>query len=288
MLIKDLFERKKVVYSFELFPPKPTSPIETLQKALDELKELSPDYISITYGTGAGIGDNTLNLCRLIKREYKIEPLSHLTCIHSNKQGILKYLKELEASGIENILALRGDVKPDFPLSKDFRYASELIEFIRQHGNFGISAACYPEGHFEAPDIVADIKNLKKKVDAGAQHLNTQLFFDNEDFYRFMEMAQIAGIGVPIQAGVMPLVKRRQIERIIGLTGVKIPAKISRMLAKLGDSDQALFDAGIAYATEQIIDLLSYGVRGIHLYIMNNAAVAKRITQNISSIIRGQ
>lgn len=288
MFIRDLFEQKKVVYSFELFPPKPTSPIDTLYRALDELKELSPDYISITYGTGAGMGEGTLNLCRLIKQKYGIEPLSHLTCIHSDKQSILEYLKELEKSGIENILALRGDIKPGLPLSEDFKYASELIEFIRRHGNFGISAACYPEGHFEAPDIVTDIKNLKKKVDAGAQHLNTQLFFVNEDFYRFMDMVRLAGIEVPIQAGVMPLVKRKQIERIIGLTGVKIPAKISRMLAKFGDNDVALFDAGIAYATEQIIDLLSYGVRGIHLYIMNNAAVAKRITQNISSIIRGQ
>lgn len=287
MFIKDLFKEKKTVYSFELFPPKPSSPIESLYSALDELKALSPDYISITYGTGAGLGEATLALCRLIKEKYGIEPLSHLTCIHSNKEDILRYLKQLEEGGIGNILALRGDVKPGLPLSEDFKYASELIEFIRERGSFGISAACYPEGHFEAPDIVLDIKNLKRKVGAGAQHLNSQLFFDNEDFYRFTDMVRIAGIDVPIQAGVMPLVRRKQIERIIGLTGVKIPAKISRMLAKFGDSEQALFDAGIAYATEQIIDLLSYGVRGIHLYIMNSAAVAQKITQNISSIIRG-
>lgn len=287
MFIKDLFNRKKTVYSFELFPPKPSSPIESLHAALDAIKELSPDYISITYGTGAGLGEATLALCRLVREKYGIEPLSHLTCIHSGREDILKYLGELKSAGIKNILALRGDIKPDLPLSKDFMYAGELIEFIRQNGDFGISAACYPEGHYEAPDIVTDIKNLKKKVDAGAQHLNSQLFFDNEDFYRFMDMARLAGIEVPIQAGIMPLVRRKQIERIVGLTGVKIPAKISRMLARFGDNDQALFDAGIAYATEQIIDLLSYGVPGIHLYIMNSAAVAQKITQNISSIIRG-
>jgi methylenetetrahydrofolate reductase (NADPH) len=287
MFIKDLFKARKTVYSFELFPPKQSSPIETLYAALDELKALSPDYISITYGTGAGLGEDTLNLCRLIKQKYGIEPLSHLTCIHSDRESILRYLRRLKQSGIENILALRGDVKPGLPLSKDFKYAGQLIEFIRKNGDFGISAACYPEGHFESPDIVSDIRNLKAKVNAGAQHLNTQLFFDNEDFYRFMDMTKLAGIDVPIQAGVMPLVRRKQIERIIGLTGVKIPAKISRMLAKFGDSEEALFDAGIAYATEQIIDLLSYGVSGIHLYIMNSAAVANRITQNISSIIRG-
>lgn len=287
MFIKDMFSQKKIVYSFELFPPKPDSPIQTIYDALFKLQSLKPDYISITYGTqGKNIGDGTIKLARLVKEKYGIEPLAHLTAIHSDKNLILEFMNELKKYGIDNILALRGDIRQEFALSQDFKYAGDLVKFISQNGNFGISGACYPEGHFESKSLVEDIKNLKSKVLAGVSHLNTQLFYDNEDFYKFMDMVNLAGINVPIQAGIMPLIKKRQIERIIGLTGVKIPAKISRMLAKFGDNEQALYDAGIAYATEQIIDLVSYGVKGIHLYIMNNADMAIKITDNIASVLR--
>ena len=286
MFIKDLFNNKKFVYSFELFPPKPDSPVETIYNALSELKKIKPDYISITYGTqGKIINNATINLARLVKEKYNIEPLAHLTAIHSDKNNILEFINQLKKYNINNILALRGDFRPDLPLSKDFKFASDLANFIKENGNFGISGACYPEGHFESKNLDDDIKNLKIKIDAGISHLNTQLFFDNEDFYNFMDKSAKYGINVPIQAGIMPLVKKRQVERIIGLTGVKIPKKISRTFAKFQNNEKALFDAGIAYATEQIFDLISYGVKGVHLYIMNNATVAQKITNNIISAI---
>jgi methylenetetrahydrofolate reductase (NADPH) len=286
MFIKDFFNKGKTVYSFELFPPKDDLPENCLYDTIAILKDLNPDYISITYGT-KGINNDgaTIRLARIVKEKYGITPLAHLTAIHNTKEDALNFLNELKACGIDNVLALRGDIRPNIPVSKDFKYASDLVRFIKENGNFGISAACYPEGHFESGSVDNDIKNLKIKVEAGAHHLNSQLFFDNEDFYKFSDKILKAGINVPVQAGIMPVVKKRQIERIISLTGVKIPPKFSRLFAKYSDNEKALFDAGIAYATEQIIDLLSFGVKGIHLYIMNNAEVASKITNNIASVL---
>lgn len=286
MFIKDLFKEGKTVYSFELFPPKEDSPLDTIYDALDKLKGLQPDYISITYGTKGFNSDNgTIKLARLVKEKYGITPLAHLTAIHNNKDAVLDYMNNLKLYGIENVLALRGDIREDLPISDDFKYASDLADFIKQNGDFGISGACYPEGHFESANIDEDIKSLKIKIDKGVSHLNSQLFFDNEDFYRFYEKLDKANISVPVQAGIMPLFRKRQIERMVSLAGIKIPAKISRMYAKFGGNEKALTDAGIAYATEQIIDLVSYGVKGIHLYIMNNADIAIRITENIASVL---
>lgn len=285
MYINELFKHKKTVYSFEIFPPKPTSPVQTIYDTLEKLKHLRPDYISITYGTSDGADNGTLSLARTVKENYGILPLAHLTAIHSSKQGVSGYLENMRKHSIKNILALRGDIREDLPVSKDFKYASDLAKYINQNGDFGISGACYPEGHFESKNIDQDIQNLKIKIDAGVSHLNSQLFFDNEDFYTFLNKARAAGINVPIQAGIMPLVKNSQIQRIVTLTGVKIPAPISRMHARFSHDPNALFDAGIAYATQQISDLISYGVNGIHLYIMNNADVAVKITNNIKSLL---
>lgn len=286
MKLNRLFQEKKTVYSFELFPPKPDSPIEKIYDTLGTLKDLSPDYVSITYGAGGSGLSRTVELATLVKGKYGLEPLAHFTGIHSTKEDVLKYLGALVENGIENVLALRGDKNPNLPQPKEFNHATDLVRFIQLHSDLNIVGAGYPEGHFESPNRVEDVRRLKEKVDAGVSHINTQLFFDNEDFYSFMDLCRAANINVPIQAGIMPIVRKSQIERIVTLTGAKVPKNLSRIFARYADSPEALKDAGIAYATQQIVDLISYGVDGIHLYIMNNAEVAKAITLNVRSLLR--
>ncbi len=287
MYISDVFKQKKFVYSFEIFPPRPSSPIEVIYKTIASLCMLSPDYISITYGAGGSSHNSrTIELASHVKHNYDIPSLAHLTAIHSDKQAVLNFLSNLQENNLKNILALRGDRRDDLPISKDFRYASDLVQFIKQHGDFHISGACYPEGHFESLNLDTDIENLKTKVDMGITHLNTQLFFDNTDFYEFLNKVQQKNINVPIQAGIMPVINKRQIERIISLSGNKVPAKFSKLVARYGDNDEAMFSAGVAYATAQITDLLANNVNGIHLYIMNNPRLAKTITQNIAPLIK--
>ncbi|MFA5658213.1 MAG: methylenetetrahydrofolate reductase, partial [Oscillospiraceae bacterium] len=195
-------------------------------------------------------------------------------------------LEKLKSNGIENILALRGDINPDIPPAEDFKYASDLVSYIKEYSGFGISGACYPEGHPEAESMVSDILNLKKKVEAGAGHLVSQLFFDNSFFYSFMEKVRIAGIDVPVEAGIMPVVNKKQIERMVSMCGASLPPKFTKMMHKYESRPEALRDAGIAYAIDQIVDLVSNGVNGIHLYTMNNPYIAKKISDGVSSIIR--
>lgn len=286
MMINKLFEQKKAVMSFEIFPPKKDANIETVFDTLAALRDLSPDFISITYGAGGSIAENrTVQLCDLVKNKYGITPVAHLTCINSTKDEVLDVLAQLKEKGVKNILALRGDRIPDVPPKTDFKYAYELIDFIKQNGDFNISAACYPESHPECDSMKDNINHLKMKVDAGANHLITQLFFDNEDFYKFQELTDIKGIDAPIDAGIMPVINKKQIERIVSLSGAKLPSKFTRMMAKYENNPVALKDAGIAYATEQIIDLLSSGCRGIHLYTMNNPDVARKIMENTANIV---
>lgn len=286
MQIASLFEQKKTVLSFEVFPPKKTSSIETIYTTLDELQELRPDFISVTYGAGGNTGDTaTCEIASVIKNKYGIEPLAHLTCVNYTRTEIEQILERLQAQGITNILALRGDINPDIPPKHEFNYASELISFIRDRGSFHVSGACYPEGHITADSLVADILNLKKKVDAGAEHLISQLFFDNSYFYSFLEKARLAGVTVPIEAGIMPVVNKAQIERMVTLCGASLPAKFTKMMQRFEHSPEALRDAGIAYAVDQIVDLISQGVEGIHLYTMNNSAIAKRIHASITGLI---
>lgn len=287
MLIKDLFNEKKVVYSFEIFPPKATSPVETVYKTLEGLSDLQPDYISVTYGAGGNLSDNrTCELSSIVKNKYGTEATAHLTCISSSKEEVKIMLERLKDNNIENILALRGDVPIDQGLSKDFKYAEELINFIKENGNFGIAAACYPEGHPECHSIDLDVKNLKRKVDAGCDFLISQLFFDNNLFYNFKERCYKENINVPIEAGIMPVVNKKQIERITSLCGASIPDKFLKIMNKYEHDKEALRDAGIAYAVEQIVDLVSSDVSGIHLYTMNNPYVARRITESTSSILK--
>ncbi|MGB4659424.1 MAG: methylenetetrahydrofolate reductase [NAD(P)H] [Mobilitalea sp.] len=287
MQIASLFNQNKTVLSFEVFPPKKTSPIDTIYTTLEELQGLHPDFISVTYGAGGNIGDNiTCEIASAIKHKYKIEPLAHLTCVNYTRDEMERILERLEQNGIENILALRGDASPDFPSQNQFQYASELIEFIKKRGGFHVSGACYPEGHIACDNLEEDIMNLKKKVDAGAEHLISQLFFDNSYFYTFLHNARSAGIQVPIEAGIMPVVNKAQIERMVTLCGASLPAKFTRMIQRFENSPEALRDAGIAYAIDQIVDLISQGVDGIHLYTMNNAYIARKISDSISGLIK--
>lgn len=284
MKISELFKQKKVVYSFEIFPPKINDDINKIYKTLAELKDVSPDYISITYSAGGSKNSRTKELAQIVKDEYGIEPLAHLTCINSTREEVGKALQGLADIGVENVLALRGD-RIEGEVKSDFKYASELTEFIKQNSDMDVAGACYPEGHPESANIVEDIRHMKIKVDKGVSHLNSQLFFDNEDYLKYIDMVRLAGIDVPIQAGIMPLVRASQFSGIVKTTGAKLPSKITRMYNKFGDDPEALMEAGIAYATDQIVDLLSSGADGIHLYIMNNAYVARRITENVSPII---
>lgn len=287
MNIQRLFECKKVVYSLEVFPPKKTTSIDTIYNTLYGLRGLRPDFISVTYGAGGSEAqkNKTCEIASLIKSEYQIEPVSHLTCVGSTKQDIMEFLDRLKAEGVQNILALRGDITPGNDII-DFEHASDLAAFIKNYDDsFNISGACYPEGHCDSVNMDQDIENLKKKVDAGVTHLVSQLFFDNNHFYEFMDKVEKAGIHVPIEAGIMPVINKAQIERTVSMCGASFPVKFSKLLNKYAQDPIALKDAGIAFATEQIIDLINNDVRGIHLYTMNNVETATRITNSISNIL---
>ena len=284
MKISNLFQQKKVVYSFEIFPPKVNDDISKIYDTLAQLKDIRPDYISITYSAGGSKNSRTAELAKIVKDNYGIEPLAHLTCINSTKQEVGKALQDHVDIGVENVLALRGD-RIEGQVRSDFAYASELVKYIKSVRDMDVAGACYPEGHPESANIVEDIRHMKIKVDNGVSHLNSQLFFDNDDYLKYLDMVRLAGIDVPIQAGIMPLVKASQLNGIVKMTGAKLPSKISRMYNKFADDPDSLMEAGIAYATDQIVDLLSSGVDGIHLYIMNNAYVARRITQNVQPLI---
>ncbi len=285
MKLCDLFGQGRTVFSCEVFPPKKTAPADSIYKTLDGLKDIRPDFISVTFGAGGSqVNQTTHDIAAMIENEYHIPSMAHLTCVAADREDVERLLAELEADGVENVLALRGDVSPDHPPKTDFRYASELVRYIRTNSRFGVSAACYPEGHIESPDLVSDVRHLKEKVDAGAQHLVSQLFFDNEDFFRFLERARIAGINVPIEAGIMPVLSKSSIQRMVSMCGASMPRKLTRILAKYGDHPEALREAGIAYAIDQISDLIAGGVDGIHLYTMNNPDVARQIAASVDSI----
>lgn len=286
MIIENLFKEKKPVISFEIFPPKKEAELNNIDETLRTLAGLHPDFISVTFGAGGSAANNkTVELAKKIKKDYGIEPLVHLTCISHNREEIKGLLQQIEEAGLKNVLALRGDVNPNVPVKDDFKYASELVAFIKEQGDFHVSGACYPEVHLEAADEVSDIRNLKKKVDAGAGHLVSQLFFDTDKFYRFLDKVRIAGIDTPVEAGVMPVTNKAQIKRMVTMCGASLPDKFERILEKYGENKEALFDAGMAYAINQIVELISYGVDGIHIYTMNNPVVAGRICDGIRNLI---
>jgi len=287
MRIKDLYQQKPVI-SLEVFPPKPEALLDGVLDTIEALSDLRPDFISVTYGAAGGSKAHTVQIADTIKNKYGIEALAHLTCINSSKEEVDGILEELENSNIENIMALRGDRPADESLlssvKDDFEYASDLIVHLKTTGNFCIGAACYPEVHPEAENALADLGNLKRKVNAGVDFLITQLFLDNSYFYAFREKLALMELKVPVSAGIMPVINKKQIERITSLCGASIPPKFRRILDKYENDPEALKEAGIAYATEQIIDLLSNDVDGIHLYTMNKPEVARGIIGQIGRI----
>lgn len=286
MKITEMHEKKKSVLSFEIFPPKKDAELKNIDETLGILAELNPDFISVTFGAGGSSNNNrTIELAKKIKEEYHIEPVVHLTCLCYDRKEIDEFSRVLTGEGIQNVLALRGDRNPNVPEKSDFRHASELITYLRQKGDFCIAGACYPECHPESTNRVEEIRNLKKKVDAGAGVLLSQLFFDNNFFYRFVEDCRIAGIDVPITPGIMPVINAAQIKRMVTICGASLPERFEKIIHKFEDNREALFDAGMSYALSQIIDLLANDVDGIHLYTMNNPTVARKICEGIRNII---
>ena len=282
MNISTLFEKDRPVFSVEIFPPKKTAGIMSLYRTLDQLEQIRPDFISVTYGAGGGkAGTQTCELASYIKNQMHIEPLAHMTCVNATKDQILGAMEELKKNNVENILALRGDITETSVLDPDMVHASDMTSFIRANGSFNVVGACYPECHFECDSLDHDIENLKRKVDAGASHLITQLFFDNNKFYEFRNKVDQAGIRVPIEAGIMPIVNTRQVERTVALSGASLPGEFTHMISRYSNSPEALHHAGIAYAIEQIYELLDNGVQGVHIYAMNNARVAKEIYEGV-------
>nr|WP_295678026.1 methylenetetrahydrofolate reductase [NAD(P)H] [uncultured Lachnoclostridium sp.] len=286
MQILEKFDQGRTVFSLEVFPPKKDSPVESIYRVLGELTKLNPDFISVTYGAGGNTADHTTcDIASFIQSNYGIDALTHLTCVNSTKEDMNTILEYLKRQGTMNILALRGDRNPEIEPKKDFTYASDLVEYIRTKGDFHLSGACYPEIHLEASSMEEDIEHLKHKVDCGVEHLISQLFFDNDYFFAFLEKARKKGITVPIEAGIMPVVNKKQIERMVTMCGVSIPSKLAKILQRYEHQEEALRDAGIAYAVEQIMHLVSSGVDGIHLYTMNNSHIATKIHDAIFRLL---
>ena len=286
MKITDIHQKKKNVLSFEIFPPKKDEELKNIDATLEILCDLKPDFISVTFGAGGSSNNNkTIAIAKKIKEVYHVEPVVHLTCLCYDKAEIDEFTKVLQAEGIENILALRGDRNPNVPEKHDFAHASDLITYVKQNHDFCIAGACYPECHPESADRVEEMRHLKKKVDAGAEVLLSQLFFDNHYFYRFVEDCRIAGIDVPVTPGIMPVINATQIKRMVTMCGASLPERFEKIIQRYGDNKTALFDAGMAYALSQMIDLLANDVDGLHLYTMNNPVVARRICEGIKNLV---
>lgn len=287
MRIADLHGKGKTVLSFEIFPPKKDSELKNIDATLEILCELKPDYISVTFGAGGSANRNrTIELAKKIKYVYGVEPVVHLTCLSYTREEIDGFSEILQREGIENVLALRGDRNPQIPEKDDFAHASDLITYLKKSADFCIAGACYPECHPESEDRVSEMRYLKQKVDAGAEVLLSQLFFDNEVFYRFEEDCRIAGIDVPVVPGIMPVINASQIRRMVTLCGASFPERFQKIIHKFEGEKEALFDAGMSYALSQIIDLLANDIPGIHLYTMNNPVVAGKICEGIKHIVR--
>ncbi len=288
MKIIDKLNEDKIHISFEVFPPKTDAGFEKVKDATDKIAQLNPSYISVTYGAGGGTSKNTAKIASHIKHDLGVESLAHLTCASSTKEEVRQVISNLKELGIENILALRGDIVPGmtFPSEDRFHYAYELVEEIKKHGDFCIGAACYPEGHVENDHKVDDIKYLKQKVDSGVDFLTTQMFFDNDIHYNFLYRIREAGINVPVLPGIMPITTAAQMKRSQELSGTVFPRRFLALLDRFGDYPDAMKQAGIAYATDQIIDLLANGVKNIHVYSMNKPEVAAKIIENLSEVIK--
>ncbi len=288
MRIPELYEKKKPVFSLEIFPPKRKSNLEGIYKTVERLADCKPDFISVTYGAGGNIADNsTCEIASNIKKKYGIETVAHLTCVNSTKEDVKEMIGRFADADIQNVLALRGDIVEGEELKHEFRHANELaIEVQRKcNDDIEILGACYPEGHYESRSLDEDINNLKYKIGAGVKVLITQLFFDNQAFYEFIGKARLMGIAVPVSAGIMPIVTSKQIEKTVALSGASLPHDFTKMISLYENDAEGLFEAGINYAVGQIRDLITNGVDGIHVYTMNNPEVALRVYEEIKDLL---
>ncbi len=286
MKLTEIINSDHLSLSFEVFPPKTDDTFESVKLATEKIAELKPSYMSVTYGAGGGTSEYTFKIAENLKA-HGIPALAHLSCVSSSKDEIKAKLTELKENNIENILALRGDIPEGMEMQHhDYKYASELIREIRDFGGFCIGGACYPESHPESESSFKDIENLRKKVEAGCEFLTTQMFFDNNIYYNFLYRLRNAGVDVPVVAGIMPVTNPKSIKRICRISGSALPQRFVRIVDRFGDSPEAMAEAGIAYATEQIIDLFANGVNAVHVYSMNKPEVAAKIKQNIENIIK--
>jgi len=285
MRISDLLKREGITFSLEVFPPKTSDKYTETAEAAREIARLGPDFMSVTYGAGGGTGEFTAGIAADIQKEFGVPTLAHLTCVSSGRDHVMKMLKVYRENGIENILALRGDIPQDGKVSTDYRYAVELIRDIRENGDFCIGGACYPEGHVESASKREDLDRLKEKTDAGLSFLTTQMFFNNDVFYNFLYRARERGITIPVIAGIMPITSAKQLKRSVAMSGTDVPQRFRAIVDCFGSDPAAMRQAGIVYASEQIIDLIANGIRHIHVYTMNKPEVAEGIMKNLSSIL---
>lgn len=287
MKISEILLKNEVTLSFEVFPPKVTSDYEAVQRAAYGVAKLKPSYMSVTYGAGGSTRGNTLKIAKGIQEEYGVTTIAHLTCVGATKEGIRQALGEMRAAGIENVLALRGDKPRDFEGEPfmDYHYASELAAEIKAFGGMCIGGACYPEGHVESENTQEDILNLKKKVDAGCEYLTTQMFFDNNIFYNFLSRVRESGINVPVIPGIMPITRPAQLRNAVKLSGCNVPMRFRSIVDCFGRNPEAMQQAGIIYATDQIIDLIANGIRHVHVYSMNKPEVVRGIQESLNKII---
>ena len=285
MRISDLLRQPGPTLSLEVFPPKTSEKYEETAAAAKAIARLNPAFMSVTYGAGGGTSAFTTQIAAEIQRETGVPTLAHLTCVSSDRAHVARMLKLYRENGIENILALRGDLPADGSRSTDYVHAIDLIRDIRAQGDFCLGGACYPEGHIECPHKSEDLDHLKEKVDAGLDFLTTQMFFNNDIFYNFLYRAREKDIQIPIIAGIMPITSPRQLARSAAMSGTEVPQRFRAIVDFFGDSPAAMKQAGIIYATEQIIDLLANGIRHIHVYTMNKPDVAAGIMQGLSAIL---
>jgi methylenetetrahydrofolate reductase (NADPH) len=285
MKISDMLRNGRPTVSFEFFPPKDDAGFAELFKTIAALQPLQPSYVSVTYGAGGSTRRKTVDLVKRIKADIGIESMAHVTCVAATREDIASVLDELRDAGMDNVLALRGDPprgETKFtPTAGGFRYANELVAFVRSRYAFCIGAACYPEVHPEAPDAATDLDNLKRKVDAGVDFLITQLFFDNADYFAFLDRARAAGIDVPIVPGIMPVISGRNVRRMAALSGARIPAELASRLDAAADDDARTLEVGVEWATLQCRELLARGAPGIHFYTLNRSPAARRIYTNL-------
>ena len=286
MKISEILKQDKVTFSLEVFPPKTSEKYQAVAAAARKVAELHPDFMSVTYGAGGGTGLYTADIAQEIQEKQGVPMLAHLTCVSSSREHVQKMVRIYKEKGIENILTLRGDIPRDGVLSQDYRHAVDLIHDVRELGDFCLGGACYPEGHVETPHKADDIRYLKEKVDAGLDFLTTQMFFDNNIFYNFLYRIRERGIYCPVIAGIMPITKARQLERSVAMSGTDVPQRFRALVDRFGDDEAKMKQAGIIYATEQIVDLIANGIKHIHVYTMNNPEVAGGIMNNLSEILK--